>query len=219
MRASGALAAGAMEYLAGIRVVGRTEVEVALDLEFWLRQQGSAGRAVPCSGAHGAHGARPQAVPRNETIAPGRLLVVDLGTVVHGYASDITRTFATGPLSQRELEMYQVVKEAQATARERIRPGMSGVDADRLARDVVESAGMGDLFEHSLGHGVGLEIHEAPRLGPTSEDMLETGNVVTVEPGVYDPGLGGVRIEDTVVLGDDGATVLTETTRELVFVG
>lgn len=217
MRASGALAAGAMEYLAGIRVVGRTEVEVALDLEFWLRRQGSEGLAFPFIVAHGPHGARPHAVPRNENIVAGRLLVVDLGTVVQGYASDITRTFATGPLSERELEMYQVVKEAQATARDGVRPGMSGVDADRLARDVVESAGMGRLFEHSLGHGVGLEIHEDPRLGPKSEDVLEVGNVVTVEPGVYDPALGGVRIEDTVALGDDGATVLTETTRELVF--
>lgn len=216
MRASGALAAAAMEYLAGISVVGRTEVEVALDLEFWLRRQGSEGLAFPFIVAHGPHGARPHAIPRDVRIEASRLLVVDLGTVVRGYASDITRTFATGPLSPRELEMYEVVKEAQATGRHQVRPGMSGVDADRLARDVIELAGMGRLFEHSLGHGVGLEIHEAPQLGPKSEDVLEAGNVVTVEPGVYDPDVGGVRIEDTVVLSDAGATVLTETTRELV---
>ena len=217
MRASGALATAVMEYLTGIRVVGRTEVEVALDLEVWLRRRGSEGLPFPFIVAHGEHGARPHAVPRNEVIAAGRLLVVDLGAVVQGYASDITRTFATGPLSERELEMYEVVKEAQAIGRAGIRPGMSGMEADRLVRDVVESGGMGSLFEHSLGHGVGLDVHEAPRLGPKSEDLLEVGNVVTVEPGVYDPGLGGVRIEDTVVLGDNGATVLTETTRELAF--
>lgn len=216
MRRAGELAVRALEHLTEMQVVGRTELDVALELEFWVRSRGADGIAFPFIVAFGPRAAMPHATPQAEVIGPNGLLVVDLGARVEGYASDITRTFATGPLSARELELYEVVRQAQAQAKGAIRPGMSGSEADGLARRVIQAAGLGELFGHSLGHGVGLNVHEGPRVGPRSEDILEAGNVVTVEPGAYQAGVGGVRIEDTVVVREGGVEVLTETGRDLV---
>lgn len=161
----------------------------------------------------------PHGVASEALIPANSLLVVDMGVLVDGYASDMTRTFATGRLSDRELEMYAVVRAAQEAGRAAVKAGVSGVDADRAARAVIDQAGMGEFFQHSLGHGVGLEIHEAPRLGPRSTDVLASGHVVTVEPGVYVQSLGGVRIEDTVVVGEAECEILTEFSRDIVTLG
>src|SRR5262249_30018870 len=154
--------------------------------------------------AAGANGSRPHARPGDAIVEVRSLVVVDWGARLDGYCSDCTRTVATGTLPKELRRAYDVCLEAQLAAVEGIRPGMSGAAADRLAREVIEEAGLGERFGHGLGHGVGVEVHEAPRLAPDSKDVLESGNVVTIEPGVYLPGLGGVRIEDLAVVREDG---------------
>ena len=215
-RAAGELAAQTMAQLTRMRVVGRTEREVALEMEMWARQRGSGPMPFDYIVAAGPRGAMPHGVASHAVIQPRCLLVVDIGVALDGYTSDMTRTFATGPLTSREQEMYEVVLAAQEKGRAAATHGAAAVEVDRAARAVIEAAGMGDLFRHSLGHGVGLEVHEAPRLGPRSKDTLAAGNVVTVEPGVYVDGLGGVRIEDTVAVTSSTCEVLTELERELI---
>jgi len=146
------------------------------------------------------------------------LVVADFGAKVDGYCSDCTRTLATGALPKELRRIYDVCREAQQASVERIRAGMTGLDADRIARDIVDEAGYGDYFGHGLGHGVGLEIHEAPRLSTESTDTLEAGNVVTIEPGIYLPGVGGVRIEDLAVVREDGVELLTSFPKDLIAV-
>lgn len=218
-REAGRLAAEAMGRLLDMKVVGRSEREVALDIEMWARKHGSGPMPFDYIVAAGPRGAMPHGVASEALIPANSLLVVDMGVLVDGYASDMTRTFATGRLSDRELEMYAVVRAAQEAGRAAVKAGVSGVDADRAARAVIDQAGMGEFFQHSLGHGVGLEIHEAPRLGPRSTDVLASGHVVTVEPGVYVQSLGGVRIEDTVVVGEAECEILTEFSRDIVTLG
>jgi Xaa-Pro aminopeptidase len=151
-------------------------------------------------------------------IARGETVVVDAGAVVGGYASDCTRTFATGPLPDELKRAYDVVLEAQIEGLDAVEPGTTGRDADAAAREVIERNGLGERFGHGLGHGVGLLVHEAPTLRPESEDTLAENHVVTVEPGVYIPGLGGIRIEDLVVVREGEPLVLTSYTKELVTV-
>jgi Xaa-Pro aminopeptidase len=215
-RAAGQLVAATIEQLTHMAVVGRSEIDVALELELWARRQGSGRIPFDYIVGAGPRGAMPHGIASRAVIPPHVLLVVDIGVTVDGYASDMTRTFATGTLSARELEVYDVVRLAQTAGRAVIKPGAATVEVDGAARRVIEDAGMGDLFKHSLGHGVGLDIHEAPRLSPRSTEILAVGNVVTVEPGVYVEGLGGVRIEDTVIVSDEGCEVVTELTRELI---
>ena len=217
MRSAGRLAAEAFAYLETIPVVGRSERDVSLDLEVFLRRGGSEGVAFPFIVAAGERGAMPHADASAAIIAPDRLLVLDIGAVVDGYASDITRTYATGPVSPRLAQAYEVVREAQALAVEAVKNGITARQLDGIARGHLEAAGLGDYFVHSVGHGVGLEVHEGPGLGSRSDDTLETGMVVTVEPGVYFTGEAGIRIEDTVVVGSDGPEILTECPRDLRF--
>ena len=157
--------------------------------------------------------------PGDQLVEAKTLVVADWGARLDGYRSDCTRTLATGPLPAELRRAYDVCLEAQLAAVDRIRPGMTGVEADRIARDVIEEAGFGENFGHGLGHGVGVEIHEAPRLSTESPDMLEVGNVITIEPGIYLPGVGGVRIEDLAVVREDGVEVLTSFPKELTLVG
>lgn len=217
MRASAALVTSAFEYLESTRVIGRTELDVALDVEMFLRKNGSEGVAFPFIVATGPRGAMPHAEASDVMIQAGQLVVFDLGTVVDGYASDITRTYATGPIDEELLRAYDLVKEAQAAAVAAARAGVSCRDLDAVARDLLAAGGLGDRFVHSLGHGVGLEVHEAPNVSLRSDTVLETGMVVTIEPGVYFPGQGGIRIEDAVVIRDEGVEILTDWPRELRF--
>jgi len=195
-------------------LAGRTEREVAAANAAAIRERG-AEPSFPAIVAGGPNGALPHAEPGDRKIAAGDLVVWDMGAQVDGYASDCTRTFAVGEISDAARDAYELVRAAQAAGLEAIRPGVSGKDADEAARAVIRDGGHEEHFGHGLGHGVGLEVHEAPRLGTTSEDTLELGDVVTVEPGVYIPGEFGVRIEDLVVVTDDGCKILTSLGKEL----
>ncbi len=196
-------------------MAGRTERDVARVLEGELRAVG-AEPAFPTIVASGAHGALPHAVPRDAEIEPGTLVIVDMGARLDGYCSDCTRTFATRPLDGRAAELYELVRSAQETALGAVRAGAGCAEVDAAARDLIDAAGEGERFGHGVGHGVGLEVHEAPRLAKTAEGVLRAGNVVTVEPGVYLPGELGVRIEDLVAVTDDGAAVMTSFPKELI---
>jgi Xaa-Pro aminopeptidase len=220
IRRAGEVTSAAFERLADERFVGRTERELAWRMEQHFHELGAEGAAFPIIVAAGENGARPHAVPRDERMPAGTTVVVDAGCIVDGYRSDCTRTFCTGPLPDELKDAYRVCLEAQLAALDAIRPGAGCRATDSVARDVIGAAGLGEAFGHGLGHGVGLDIHEAPRLSQLSpdEDTLAAGNVVTVEPGVYLAGLGGIRIEDLVVVTDDGAEVLTSFRKDLVSV-
>jgi len=196
---------------------GMTELQVAARLEFELREAGSEGFPFETIIATGARSALPHARASAAPIAKGDLLLFDFGAVHRGYCSDITRTFVVGaPPTARQLEVHTAVREANGSASALVRAGMRGRDADALARDYIDRLGFGAAFGHSLGHGIGLEVHESPRLAKTAEAPLPTGAVVTIEPGIYLEGWGGVRIEDDVVLGSAGPDVLTAFPRELL---
>jgi Xaa-Pro aminopeptidase len=198
---------------------GMTERTIAGLLEAALRDSGSDGFPFPTIVASGPNAALPHARPTAREVSPGDFLLIDFGAVVAGYCSDITRTFVIGRATDEQREVHEIVRLANERAAFALRPGMSGRDADGVARGYIEDRGFGEMFGHSLGHGIGLEVHEAPRLARTADGPLVQGAVVTVEPGIYRPGWGGVRIEDDVHLSSGGAQVLTRFTRELIEVG
>jgi Xaa-Pro aminopeptidase len=199
-------------------LVGRKETEIAWRIEVLARERGATGVSFPAIVAAGAHGALPHAEPRDRKVEKNELVVLDLGVVVHGYCSDCTRTFATGPLDDHAKEVYEIVRSAQQAALDAIEIGAQCSAVDAAARDLISAAGYGDQFGHSTGHGVGVEVHELPTLSSRSETALEHGNVVTVEPGIYLEGQLGVRIEDLVIVADDGPRILTPFTKELTIV-
>jgi Xaa-Pro aminopeptidase len=198
-------------------LAGRTERDVARATEARIRELGAEPSFPPIIGA-GENGALPHAEPGEREIGSGELVVFDMGAELDGYCSDGTRTFATGEPGDEAREVYDLVLAAQLAALGAIRPGAAGNEVDAVARELISEAGHGDHFGHGLGHGVGLEVHEAPRLAITSEDELREGNTVTVEPGIYLPGRFGVRIEDLVVLTGDGYRNLSGTPKELQIV-
>ena len=216
--AAAELATAVLEEVLGRGLAGRAEREVALDIEASIRAGGGEGPSFPPIVASGAHGALPHAEPRDVEIPADVLVVIDWGAKLDGYCSDCTRTIATGLLSEEATAVYELVRRAQADSLAAVRTGAEAKAVDAVARDLIDEAGHGERFGHGLGHGVGLEVHEAPRLGKTSEDTLAAGNVVSVEPGVYVPGEVGVRIEDLVAVTDDGADVFTSYPKELVTV-
>jgi Xaa-Pro aminopeptidase len=199
-------------------LVGRAEREVALAIELELRRLGAEELSFPSIVASAERGALPHAEPADAPIPRGTLVTLDIGARLDGYCSDCTRTWATGELPGDLADAYALVQRAQADALAAVRPGPEGREVDAVARRMIEDAGHGEHFGHGLGHGVGLEVHEAPRLARSAEAPLVAGNVVTVEPGVYLPGRGGVRIEDLVVVTDDGHSVISGTTKDLVYV-
>jgi Xaa-Pro aminopeptidase len=210
MRAAAQLADEALRELLEVGVVGRTERDVAIDLELRMRRLGAEAPSFSSIVAAGEHGALPHAEPRDEPIARDVLVTFDWGALHEGYCSDCTRTYATGErISDQARETYALVLEAQERGLAAVKAGPTGREVDAVARAVIEGAGQGEHFGHGLGHGVGMEIHESPRLSRTEGDRrLVAGNVVTVEPGVYLPGRLGVRIEDLVVVREGGHEVL-----------
>jgi Xaa-Pro aminopeptidase len=200
-------------------LVGRTERRVAIALERAMQDLGARRPSFDSIVAAGPHGALPHAQPRDVEIGRDELVVIDWGAELDGYCSDCTRTLATGDLPRATLEVYDLVRQAQIAGLDAVRAGVSGRDADSASRDVIGEAGHAEHFGHGLGHGVGLEIHEAPRLSQRSDAVLASGNVVTVEPGVYLPGQFGVRIEDLAVVTDTACTILTSVPKELITVG
>ena len=194
---------------------GAPEAEAAWRLEGWMRDMGADGASFDIIVAGGAHGALPHAVPRAEPIARDTLVVVDMGARHAGYASDCTRTLATGTLPPALEEAYAVCLEAQRAALAACRAGVHTRDLDSTARGIIAGAGLGDHFGHGLGHGVGLDIHERPWLRQEGGEVLQTGMVVTIEPGIYLEGVGGVRIEDLAIVTDDGCEVLTRLPTDL----
>jgi Xaa-Pro aminopeptidase len=199
-------------------LAGRSEREVAAASAAGIRAEGGE-PSFPAIVAAGPNGALPHAEPTDREIGPGELVVFDLGAELDGYCSDCTRTFAAGEPGEEEREVYALVRAAQEEALGATRAGAEGVKVDSAARDPIAAAGHGEEFGHGVGHGVGIEVHEAPRLAPSSEDVLEAGDVVTVEPGVYVSGRFGVRIEDLVAVTDDGFENLSGLSKELRVVG
>ncbi len=220
IRAAAELATAALETVLEQGLAGRTERAVALELEQQMRRSGAEDPSFPSIVAAGPRGALPHAVPRDMEIDAGELVVIDWGARLDGYCSDCTRTVASGEIDDEARQVYELVRSAQAAGLAAVRAGAQSRAVDAEARRVIEGAGHGERFGHSLGHGVGLEVHEEPRLSPRAEDdeLLVAGNVVSVEPGVYLPGRLGVRIEDLVAVTEDGADVLTSFPKELVTV-
>jgi Xaa-Pro aminopeptidase len=218
IRAAARLADAALREVLEKGLAGRTERDVALDLEFAQRRMGAEAVSFPPIVAAGSHGALPHARPRDVEIPRGTLVVIDWGAQLDGYCSDCTRTFATGELDPRDREVYDLVLLAQEKALAAIRPGPTGKEVDAVAREIITAGGHGEHFGHGLGHGVGLEVHEGPRLAKSGTEALAAGQVVTVEPGVYVPNAVGVRIEDLVHVTGDGHEVLSGLPKDLTVV-
>jgi Xaa-Pro aminopeptidase len=199
-------------------LVGQTERDLAWRTERFLRDGHADSVSFAVHVASGPNAAKPHSRPGDRRVQSGETLLVDAGCMVDGYCSDCTRTFATGPLPDELKRAYEVCLDAQLAALGAVRPGASGPGVDAEARDRIEAAGFGEFFGHGLGHGVGLLVHEDPRLARESRHTLAAGNVVTVEPGIYIPGVGGIRIEDLVVVRDDGPEILTPLTKDLLTV-
>jgi Xaa-Pro aminopeptidase len=196
---------------------GVTEREIALEMEIFMRKNGATGSSFDTIVASGVRSSLPHGVASDKVLEKGDFVTLDFGAYYKGYCSDLTRTVSLGrPRDERLKEIYEIVLESQKHALAHIKPGMSGKEADALSRDLIEAKGYGDHFGHSLGHGIGLAVHEEPRLSKLSEDQLEPGMVVTVEPGIYIPNVGGVRIEDDVVITENGIELLTHSPKELL---
>ncbi len=222
LRAAARIADAALDKLAPWIKVGMDEAEIALQLEMLIRRSDAEGIAFSINVSTGPNTALNHYSPFHQaaTLKPGDLLLFDFGANVHGYRSDITRTFVVGEAPAKAEKIYDTVLKANCLAIEAIRAGITGIEADAVARDFIKEAGFGDNFGHGLGHGIGLEVHETPGLSPLSKDTLETGMVVTVEPGIYFAGFGGVRIEDDVVITDTGCEIITAFPKEeLISVG
>jgi Xaa-Pro aminopeptidase len=218
MREAARIADRALEALVSRPLVGRAEASVAWDLEGVMREAGAEGASFPIIVAGGPGGAEPHHEPGRDPIPEGALVVVDLGAIVDGYASDCTRTVATGPLPEELERAYAVCREAQAVALAAVRPGIGAKELDAVAREHIAAAGFGDSFGHGLGHGVGLDIHERPWVRQEGTETLEAGMTVTIEPGIYLEGVGGVRIEDLVVVTESGAEILGGFPKDLITV-
>ena len=205
----------AFEYICGYIKPGMTERQVQLALDYKMLELGAQDMAFSTIVASGENGSLPHAVPGERVIQKGDFVTMDYGAKVDGYCSDMTRTVAVGEPSQKLREIYEIVLRAQEAAQAALAPGKNCADMDKIARDIIAAAGYGECFGHSLGHGVGIDIHEEPRLSSRSTDILAPGHIVTVEPGIYVPGLGGVRIENTCVITEDGYKALCSASKDL----
>jgi len=213
------IAETAFRHLLEVLRPGMTEQDAALALEIAIRRGGGERLAFETVLASGPRGALPHGRATNRVMAAGEFVTVDFGAVFEGYVSDCTRTVALGRVDGRQREVYGVVLAAQRRALEAVRPGVACRDVDAAGRAVIAAAGFGEAFGHATGHGIGLDVHEGPAVSPRSDAVLEAGMIVTIEPGIYVPGWGGVRIEDAVVVTADGARVLGGLTTELLILG
>lgn len=204
-----------MEYVKTVLTVGRSEREVALDVEVFMRTNGAEAVAFPPIVASGPNSARPHARVSERTLEAGDFVTIDIGAQVNGYCADMTRTFVMGGASDRQREVYEAVREANEAALDAARAGIKGVELDGVARGLLGSKGFGEYFGHGLGHGVGMDVHELPYVSSRGRESLRAGTVVTIEPGVYLEGFGGVRIEDLVVIEEGGCTILSRGSRDL----
>jgi len=195
---------------------GATERDLALELEFTMRRMGSDGVAFPVIAVSGPRSSLPHGQPSTKKLNPGEFVTFDFGARYGGYCSDTTRTFVLEPLDKKHEEIYNIVLQAQLAALAAVKPGAPAKEVDLVGRKIIEEAGYGKYFGHGIGHGVGLNVHEGPRVNQKSEDILEPGMVITVEPGIYIPGFGGVRIEDLVLVTEDGKEVLSSSPKDLV---
>jgi Xaa-Pro aminopeptidase len=211
LRQSTALTDAAFAHLQEVIRPGMTEVEAAWKIESYMRSHGANKVAFDLIVAAGPNGARPHARPGDHAIQPGEPIVIDIGSKLNGYCSDMTRTICLGEPSAKYLEVWNIVLQAQEAALATICAGVSGVNTDASARDLITAAGYGEYFGHGLGHGVGLAVHEKPSAGRLSEDILDAGMSLTVEPGIYIPGEFGVRIEDLIIIREEGIEILTGT--------
>ncbi|WIV18063.1 Xaa-Pro peptidase family protein [Paenibacillus polygoni] len=216
MQRAADLADAAFAHILTVVKPGMTEREADLELEFFMRKHGATSSSFDTIVASGIRSAMPHGVASNKVIEKGDFITFDFGALLDGYCSDLTRTIAVGTPAAKLVEIYNIVLEAQLHTLEQIKPGMTGREADALARDIITKYGYGDYFGHSTGHGLGMEVHESPRLSKLSDDILEPGMVVTVEPGIYLADIGGVRIEDDVVLTESGISILTHSKKELI---
>lgn len=218
IREAGMITAGAFRYVLGQMHEGQEEQEIAGIMELFMRRQGAGPPAFETIVASGERGALPHGAASGKRLGRGELVTLDLGARFQGYAADLTRTVCMRAVSTRQREVYEIVREAQARALGAVRAGVTAAEVDATARRFLEEAGYGQYFTHSLGHGVGLAIHEDPRLAPGQDLVLKPGMVVTVEPGVYISGWGGVRIEDTVLVKQNGCEILTPVTKDLIVI-
>ena len=216
MREAQAITDAGFAHLCSFMRPGLTEREVAFELEFFMRRQGSEGLAFPSIVAAGPHGASPHAVPSDTVLERGDLVVLDFGARVGDYRSDMTRTVCLGEPTGDQREVYDIVLDVQTRAKAMVRAGVTGAEVHDFAAGAIADAGYGDCFGHGLGHGVGIDIHELPVLSPRADAPLVAGNVVTVEPGIYLPGRFGVRIEDYGVVREGSLEVLTSSPHELM---
>ncbi|SDD43268.1 Xaa-Pro aminopeptidase [Paenibacillus sp. UNCCL117] len=212
------LADRTFHHIVGLLKPGAAERDIALEIELYVRRNGAASTSFETIVASGERSALPHGKASDRIIGTDEFVKLDFGAYYKGYCSDITRTVVLGKPTDKHREIYAIVLEAQLEALARIRPGMTGKEADAVARDVIKRHGYGDYFGHGLGHGLGMEVHEAPRLSVTGDIVLEPGMVVTVEPGIYLPGFGGVRIEDDIVITENGNRRLTQSSKDLIVI-
>jgi Xaa-Pro aminopeptidase len=208
----------AFSWLLEVIKPGMSERELAVELEIFLLRQGSQRPSFDFIVASGERGALPHGVASEKLMGEGELVTIDFGAFFNGYATDMTRTVALKKIDQRQKDIYDIVYRAQCETVAAVKPGLTGKELDSIARDIITEAGFGEQFGHGLGHSIGLETHEPPALNPKNNTTLQPGMVVTVEPGIYIPGWGGVRIEDMVLVTESGAVRLTQSHRELIII-
>ncbi len=213
-----ALADKTMDMIFPLIKEGISEKELSLEIEFFFKRNGAQALAFNMIVASGTRSAMPHGTATNKKLMVGELLTMDFGALLDGYNSDITRTVAVGSKDKKMNELYKIVLEAQLTGIEKVREGVLASEVDKATREVIQRYGYGDFFGHSTGHGIGLEIHENPKLSGNDSTILKNGMVITVEPGIYLPGWGGIRIEDTVLVEDNGYSLLTATPKEHLMV-
>lgn len=216
IRKAAEISDAAFTYIQGVIRPGVSEKKIAAELDYFMKKQGAENGAFAYIVASGARGALPHGMASNKKIEQGDMVTLDYGAVYNGYVSDMTRTLAVGEPEVKLIEIYDIVNEALSLTLEEIKVGMTAKEVDSIARDYIGEKGYGDYFGHGLGHGIGLNVHEDPFFSQSGEDILQEGMVVTIEPGIYLPEVGGVRIEDDLLIKEDGNEILTKSSKELI---